>query len=446
MSRHSLQIGKTLLLVSLFSSGARAAAPDLLEVYRAAQAGDPTLRSALSTLEVARQKLPEARAALLPTVALSGNYSSTQASTQFTVAPLIQRDAGYRNWALQLTQPLFRVGNILGDRQASFIVASAEAQFDQARQDLIVRVVQAYFAVNEATDAIAAADAQVDAMTEQLAQVTQGMKLGTKAMTDVDDTSSRLASARAQRVSAQSDLDGAREDLQKITGSLYGTLAPLQPDLALSLPEPIDVLAWVTQARTNQPLVRARESALSAAQLDVQRAQSEHLPTIDLVASSSHSNTNHSLTTPEDYGTHGIQSQVGVQINVPLFAGGAVVAKVAEAQGNRDKAESDLEAARRDAASDARHAYIGVTNGLAQVSALMVAVQSGANAVKGNRAGFRVGVRANVDVLNAEQQLYAAQRDLSKARYNALLEGFKLKAAAGILTDEDVLRLNSMMH
>jgi len=400
----------------------------------------------MATLDVARQKLPEARAALLPTVGLTGNYNSTQASTQFTGDPLIERSANYRNWTLQLTQPIFRLDNVIGNRQAEVIVAGAEAQFEQARQDLIVRVSQAYFAVNEAQDAIAAADAQVDAMAEQLAQVTQGMKVGTKAMTDVDDTTSRLASARAQRVSAQSDLDNARADLQKITGSLYARLAPLRDGVVLSRPQPADMLAWIDQSRSDQPVVRAQALALEAARLEVQRAQTGHLPTFDLVVNSSHNNTNHSLSTPEDYGTHAVQHEIGVQINVPLFAGGAVVAKVAEAQGNRDKAESDLESARREAASDAQHAYTGVTNGLAQVEALNVAVQSGANAVKGNKAGFRVGVRANVDVLNAEQQLYAAQRDLSKARYDVLLQSMKLKAAAGILGEDDVAFVNALMH
>lgn len=447
MVRNSSRLSALLGAVCCLLFGhARAAAPDLLEVYHAAQASDPTLRSAMATLDVARQKLPEARAALMPTVALTGNYNTTQASTQFTGDPLINRDANYRNWSLQLTQPLFRVGNVIGNHQAEFIVGSAEAQFEHARQDLIVRVAQAYFSVNEAQDAIAAADAQVNAMSEQLAQITQGMKTGTKAMTDVDDTTSRLASARAQRVSAQGDLDNALADLQKITGSLYGRLSPLRENIALARPQPADIVAWIDQSRSNHPVVRAQELGLEAARLDIQRAQAEHLPTVDLVVNSTHSNTNHSLTTPEDYGTHGVQHQVGVQINVPLFAGGSVVAKVAEAEGNRNKSESDLEAARRDAASDAQHAYAGVTNGLAQVDALTIAVQSGENAVKGNRAGFRFGVRANVDVLNAEQQLYAAQRDLSKARYDVLLQGLKLKAAAGILAEDDVERVSSLMH
>jgi outer membrane protein len=423
-----------------------ASGPDLIEVYHAAQIGDATLRAAQATRDIARQKLPEARAGLLPVVSLTGNINSTSGATQFDEMPVIQRDANARSWTLQLTQPLFRAGNFIANRQAEYIVASAEAQFDQAQQDLIVRVAQAYFAINVAQDAIAAADAQLAALREQLAQVTQGVKFGTKSMTDIDDTNTRLASARAQRISAQNDLEGARSDLQKITGALYAALAPLQSDVALRQPVPADVRAWIDQSRDGNPVVRAEVAALEASRLDVQRTQAEHLPTFDLVVSSGHSYQSHSLTTPDDYRTHGIQHQIGVQINVPLFAGGAVVAKVAEAQGNLDKADADLETSRRSAASDAQRAFAGVLNGLAQVDALDVAVRSGTNALKGNEAGFRVGVRTNVDVLSALQQLFAARRDLSKARYEVLLQGVKLKAAAGILAEADLLALNTLFH
>jgi outer membrane protein len=443
-TRRPLQLACAVVLH--FCGTSFAAAPDLIDIYRAAQASDPTLRAAQATLDIGRQKLPEARAGLFPVVALNGNINSTSASTQFGQAPAIQRDASDSSWTLQLTQPLFRAGNFIANRQADFIVASAEAQFDLARQDLIVRVVQAYFAVNVAQDAIAAADAQVAALQQQLAQVTQGVKFGTKATTDVDDTNTRLASARAQRVSAQNDFEDARADLQKIVGALYPTLASLRLEAALPRPTPMDVQEWIDQSRQSNPAVRANVAALEAARLEVDRAQAEHLPTFDLVANSVHSNQSHNLTTPVDYSTHAAQHQIGVQISVPLFAGGAVVAKVAQARGGLDKADADLETARRSAASDAQRAFAGVLNGMAQADALEVAVASGTNAVKGNEAGFRVGVRTNVDVLNAQQQLFAARRDLSKARYDVLLQGIKLKAAAGILEEADLLALNTLFH
>jgi outer membrane protein len=428
----------------VFSALANAAAPSLMDVYRTARDADPTLRSAQATLEITRQRVPEALAALMPAIALSGDLNSISASTQFTGEPLIQRDGHSRSWTLQLTQPLFRVANVIANSQAEHIVASAQAQFALAQQDLIVRVAQAYFAVNVAQDAIGAADAQTSALREQLKQVTEGVKYGTKAITDIDDTNTRLAGALSQRVAAQNDLEVARSELQKITGVVYPTLTPLAAAAALARPSPMDAQSWIDQAASNNPAVTAQVSALRVARLEVQRAQAGHLPTVDFVVSSGHSYNSHSLTTPADYATHGIQHQIGVQISVPIFEGGAVMAKVSEARGNVDKTDADLESARRSASSDAQRAFSGVLNGLAQVDALTVAVQSGVNALKGNEAGFRAGVRTNVDVLNAEQQLYAARRDLSKARYDVLLQGIKLKAAAGALSEADLGAVNSL--
>ena len=205
-------------------------------------------------------------------------------------------------------------------------------------------------------------------------------------------------------------------------------------------------MPWITQARENNPLVRAQTAVVEADRLEVDRANSDHLPTVDLLVTASRNSSNHSLTTPDDYSTRARQGQISFQVNVPIFSGGAVIAKVSEARSNLSKAEADLEAAVRTAASDAQHAFVGINKGLAQVDALTVAVQSGASALKGNQAGFKAGVRANVDVLNAEQQLFAAQRDLSKARYEVLLQSMKLKAAAGILGEADVASINALLE
>lgn len=425
---------------------AHAAPPGLLDIYRAAVLGDPTLRAAQATLDIARQKLPEARAGLMPVVGLTGNINSTGAATQYTGMPPVQRDAGNRAWTLQLTQPIWHLGNFIAPRQAEYAIVGAEAQFEQARQDLAVRVATAYFAINEAQDAIVAADAQVVALREQLNQVTEGMKHGAKSKTDIDDTTTRLASAQAQRVAAENDLETARADLQRITGERVASLAALKPDASLAEPEPAEATSWADQARANHPAVRALAASLEVARFDVQRAQAEHLPTFDLVVTSSHSNSTHNLTSFEDYATHSVQHAVGVQVNVPLFAGGSVVAKVTQARLGLDKADADLEAARREAAADAQRAFAGLVAALAQARALDVAVSSGVDALKGNQAGFRVGVRTNVDVLNAEQQVYATRRDLSKARYDALLQGLKLRAAAGILDETDLQALDALFH
>lgn len=457
MKRAILLQGVTALILGTMAA-TPARATDLLQVYRLAQDSDPTIASARYALDAARQKIPQARASLLPVAAVTGNDGNTRADTEFTGVPPVDRNMKAWGWNLQLTQPLLRVGNLYAYRESGYLVEQAEAQYAQAQQDLLLRVAQAYFGVIVAQDAIAAADAQVAALNQQLAQVTRGFQQGTHAQTDIDDTRSRLGSARSQRVAAQNDLENARADLEKVSGKSFAQaagqpeepaadqLAVLQTALTPPPPTPADSRAWIDQARSNHPLVRAQHAALEAARQTIKKNRSEHLPTLDLVGSVGSNYASHSLTTPDDYATRATQHQVGVQLTVPLYSGGAIDSRVTEAIANMNKAEADMQAASRQAATDAQQAFAGVTNGLAQIEALNVAVESGQSAVKGNRVGYKLGIRINIDVLNAEQQLFTAQRDLSKARYETLLQGFKLKAAAGILSEADLRAVNAMLR
>ncbi|MFZ6654755.1 TolC family outer membrane protein [Undibacterium sp. TJN19] len=417
-----------------------------MDAYRSAQSSDPTLQSARYALESAQQKVPQARAGLLPVIAMTGNEGVTSAETTFSDVLPVDRNMKAWGWNLQLTQPLLRMGNVYAYRESGHLLTQAEAQFDQAQQELLLRVAQAYFGVIVAQDAIAAAEAQVAALIEQLAQVNRGFSLGTHAVTDVDDTKSRLGSARAQLVAAKNNLESAQADLEKVTGKVMDNMAGLQQGLTPSPPSPLDSRAWMDEARNNHPLVRAQRAALETAKETIKKNRSEHLPSVDLVANYGNNYTSRSLSTPSDYSTRVNQRQIGVQVTVPLYAGGAVNAKVAEAIANMKKAEADLEAASRQAATDARQAFAGVTNGLALIDSLNVAVESGLSAVKGNQAGYRLGIRVNIDVLNAQQQLFSAQKELSKARYDTLLQGLKLKAATGALGEGDLRAVNGMLR
>jgi outer membrane protein len=439
---------RVLPIVAAIGLAPTAHAVNLLEAYHIAQESDPTIASARFALDAARQKIPQARANLLPVAAITGNDNNTRADTAFTDVPPVDRNMKSWSWNLQLTQPLLRIGTLYAYRESGYLVEQAEAQYALARQDLLVRLAQAYFGVIVAHDAIDAADAQVTALTEQLAQVTRGLQNGTHSQTDVDDTKSRLGSARSQRVAAQNDLQSAQADLERITGQNWeaAQLASLQGNLNPPAPQPADLRAWMEQARHDNPAVVAQQAALEAAKQAIKKNRADHLPTVDLVGNVGSNYASHSLTTPDDFSTRATQHEVGVQLTVPIYSGGAINSKVTEAIANMNKAEADREVASRQAATDAQQAYAGVTNGLAQIEALNVAVESGQSAVKGNRVGYKLGIRINIDVLNAEQQLYAAQRDLSKARYDTLLQGLKLKAAAGTLTEADLAAISNLLH
>ena len=340
---------------------------------------------------------------------------------------------------------MIHIANFYAYSESKFLVEQAQAQFAQAEQDLILRVAQAYFDVLSAQQSITVAEAQVRASSEQLALVKHGFQAGTHAVTDVDEAQSRFDLARSQRVAALNELANKRADLEKIVGQAPELLDALQPSVVTPRLLPDDPTAWIDQARTNNPAVRAQMAALSAAQDDVRKYRAAYLPTLDLVASKNANSSSGSLTTPNDYATRANSEQIGVQLTIPLYEGGATQSHVVEAIANMNKAAAELEIARRQAGTDAKQAYAAIMNGLAQTEALESAVTSSQEAVKGNQAGFRLGVHMNIDVLNAEQQLYSAQRDLTKARYDTLLQGLKLKAAAGVLAEADIMTFNALL-
>ena len=419
---------------------------DLLEIYQLARHNDSAFEAARYTLEATQQKIPEARAGLLPTMNASGSDSRNNASTTFDPAPTMTRNVHTWTWSLQLTQPLIRLPNLFIYQGSQRIVEQATAQFGQAKQDLILRVAQAYFGVVSAQESIAVADAQVKAMQEQLAIATHGFQAGTHAVTDVYEARSRYDLAMAQLVATRNELATKCADLEKITGPVPYPLAGLRPAVVIPKPQPDDIQAWTNMAQENNPAIRAQKAALAAAEAEIRRNRAEHLPTLDLTASYGKNYSSGSLTTPNDYTMAATSQQAGVQLNIPLFAGGGTNARVTGAIANKSRARAELETARRQAIAEIRQAYAGIENGLSQVEALESTVDSSKNSVKGNRIGFGLGIRMNIDVLNAEQQLYAAQRDLAKARYDTLLQALKLKAAAGILAEPDVAEISAHME
>lgn len=436
---------KWLGMLALLAGYSTAQGADLLDIYRLARENDPAFAAARHAYAAAQEKLPQAKAGLFPVLNLSGSDNKTRASSNFTDTPQVDRNVHAWSWSLQLTQPLVRMQNIYAYNESEWLVEQARSQFDQAEQDLILRVVQAYFEALVAQENIELADAQVKAAGEQLALAQRGYEVGANAITDVHEAKSRADLARAQRISSLNDLDARLADLEKIAGQIPERLAGLQVAAAVSRPQPDDAQPWMAQARVNNPAVRALLAALGAAEAAVSKSRSEYSPTLDMVASYGNNYSSGNAGTPSDFETRANSRQLGVQFNMPLYSGGASSSRVTEAMANRSKAASELEMARRQAGAEARQAYLAIDYGLAQIEALASAVESSKSAVNGNQAGYKLGIHMNIDVLNAEQQLYTAQRDLLKARYAALLQGFKLRAAAGELSEKDVLAANGLL-
>ncbi|HEX2531036.1 MAG TPA: TolC family outer membrane protein [Burkholderiaceae bacterium] len=425
----------TLVAGALLSMHAYAA--DLLQVYKDALANDAQYASARAAMAAGEEKTTQGRAGLLPVIGVSGN--------QLRIEPDSMPDSiSSSSYTVALSQPLFRWANWEQYQQGKLSTAISEAQFAQAQQDLIVRVAQAYFDVLTAQDALASVQAQKEAITEQLASAKRNFEVGTATITDTHEAQARYDLAVAQEFAAQNDLEIRRTALQQIIGKTPTQLASLRPGVTLNAPEPAQLDQWVASAETQNYGVVTQQLAVEIARRDIRKNRAGHLPTVDLVASRTHSNEGASMINPT--GSRGNTNTVGVQWAIPLFSGFAVTSRVRESIALEDQARSDLETARRTAAQGARQAFLGVSSGLAQVKALEAAEVSSQSALESNKLGYQVGVRINIDVLNAQQQLYSTQRDLAKARYDTIMNSLRLKSAAGTLKEDDLVQVNALLQ
>lgn len=448
VGRVCLSKSKTVVLsvTVLMSCLATAQAEDLLGIYRKAQQRDAVFEAARHAMDAASEKLPQARATLLPTLNLSGNDGRQRGEASFSNAPYMERQVRSSGATLQLSQPIFRRGGWIAHDQADAQVRQSMAQFAQAEQDLILRVAQAYFDLLVAQESVVVAVSQLFAVEQQLVLAKRNFEVGMATVTDVYEAKSRFDLSRAQRVSAANDHDVRQSELERILGETPGKLASLRKDVILPRPEPAEAGPWLASARDLHPQVRIGQLSLEVAEKEVEKMRAAHLPTLDMTASYGNSFASGSLTSPADISTRSRSTQVGLQLSVPLFAGGGPSSRVREAASNFHKAGAELEAARRQAVALARQAFAGVANGHAQVEALNSAVESSKSSVDANKIGYKIGTRINTDVLNAEQQYFSAQRDLIKARTETLMHGLRLKAATSSLAEGDVEALNRLLE
>ena len=424
-----------------------AAAEDLLQVYRDAQRYDAVFASARYTLEAGRERIPQGRSLLLPSVTLQANAAAQRfdiRSGNTAITPSFGRSVQNYGYVLTFSQPVFRLQNTAQWQQADYQVRQSEVTFAQASQDLALRTAQAYFDVLTAQDTLALVGAQKAAISEQLAAAKRNFEVGTATITDTHEAQARYDLIIAQEIAAQNDLESKRRALQIVGGKEYAQLKPLRTDIRLPPPSPDNMQSWVDLAEKQAYPVLAQEAATEVAQLEVRRASGAQWPTLDLVGQYGTTRDTGSLTIP--VGRDTATGQIGLQFSLPLYAGGSLSSRERESAANYLKAREDLENQRRQAALSTRQTYLAVINGIAQVGALEQALVSSQSALDSNKLGYEVGVRINIDVLNAQQQLYQTRRDLAVARYNAIMNHLKLKAAAGTLRDEDLEEVNRALQ
>jgi outer membrane protein len=430
------------LLGLALSAGAQAA--DLTQVYQDAKAHDAEYAAARAALEAGREKLPQGRALLLPTLGISGSSTRTDLDVRYDGDALPREDRDYRasGFTLSLSQPLLRPQNWLQYLQSEKQVAQAEATFGNASQSLILRTAQAYFDVLAAQDALAFARAQKTAIAEQLEQARHNFEAGNSTITDVHEAQARHDLAVSQEIAGQNDLDIKRRALQRLTGQDYDTLRVLPTQLTLTPPD-TGIERWKELAETQSYAVIAQQALVEVQQLEVRRNRAGHLPTIDLVAS--YGDTDQTGSQLTAIGSRVKTGVIGLQVSTSLFAGGGISSRTREAAALYEKARADYDNTRRQQALAAQQYYLSVVNGIAQVRALEQALASSQSALESNKTGYEVGVRINIDVLNAQQQVYSTQRDLALARYRAILDQLQLKATAGALQETDLDQVNATL-
>ncbi len=426
------------LVLAVAATGS-AQGQSLQALYEAARAYDATYLAAKALADSAQYKAAQADALLRPNLGLSSSLSSSY--VDLPVGP--SRASNSLGVGLSGKQPLFNRPNGFTVDQAKKSLEASQADLESAEQDLIVRVAQAYFDVLGAQDTLATTRASKAAISEQLASAKRNFEVGTATITDTREAQARFDLATAQEIAADNDLLTKRIALDQLVGR--SGVAPKQLAVPVALPAlaPANVDTWVGNSATQHPLVRKAVLGLDIAKLETEKARAAGLPTLDAVASVNRNRQTGDTTSGLPGNTN--SATVGLQLAMPLYAGGSIQNRLKETLVLEDKSSNDLEAARRGVAQATRQAYFGVQSGTAQVKALEAAESSSQLALEATQLGYKVGVRVNLDVLNAQTQLFTTRRDLAKARYDVLVGGLKLRQAAGQLKADDVAAVDKLL-
>ncbi|HMN43681.1 MAG TPA: TolC family outer membrane protein [Povalibacter sp.] len=470
LNRHHRIPAAVLGGLSFLALAAPASAADLIEVYQRAVQNDPQIREADANRLASRESKPQALAALLPQINASGSYEHSQ-SDGSSVFPntnilgeveILNRDTeteiDTKAYQLQLRQTIFRWDQWQTLKRADAEVAQAEADYQAAQQDLIQRTAQRYFNVLAAQDTVDAAQATLEAFSRQLEQADKRFEVGLIAITDVQEARAAHDQAAAGVILAKRQLATALELLRELTGESFSSLSAPIDDMPLKSPDPENEETWVTTALEQNLRIISARLATDIAKQDVRVARSGHFPTIDLVAGRSGNDITGDQTItnppigpiPETRQTYpadrdGVDDSIGVQVTLPIYSGGATSSRVRQRVYLHRAARERLERANRETERAARDAYLGVMSEMSRVKALKQALESSKTALQATEAGFEVGTRTTVDVLDARRRLFEAQTNYSRSRYDYIINVLNLQLATGTLKQADLQEINSYL-
>jgi len=449
MIKHLLAITLSgALMATTATVRAQEAQQSLLDVYQLALAHDPTLASASSSNQAAQEIIEQGKALYRPTVNFTAGATATQADIRYVNSSAFNpfRQEGTTNYegysyGIDARQPIYRKQNLVQMDQTKVQVSQADKQLHLAKQDLMLRVTQVYFDVLIAQDKIDLIVAQKAAIMSQLEQAKANFEVGTATITDVNEAQARYDLVVAQEIAAVNEHQIAERAVQAIIGEPSKKLSTVKADLKTNRLDQ-DIKQWLDVASQNNLNIQIQQDALRLAEQEVERLNAQHYPTLDAIASYTNSYTNGSTT---GIGSELKSGVIGLQLEVPLYRGGAISSQVRQAALNQQKSQNDVEIARRNTELETQRAYLNLNTSIAQVKAYEQALTSSQTQLDSTKLGYEVGVRTSVDVLNAQQQLFSAKRDLLQARYSYLVNIIRLKSVAGVVAETDLADINQQL-
>ena len=416
-----------------------ASAEDLITIYYEAARTNPELAAVAASLEAVRESRPQAIAGLLPVLDVNGAVERQRLKTFNESQPTNKTTSKLAS--LDLIQPLFRYDRWIQLKQSDSEIASAEVEYAAAQQDLMLLVAERYFGVLDAQDNLEFIKAEKSAIGRQLEQATQRFEVGLIAITDAKAAQARYDLSVSGEIRALSEVTEAKDALREVVGTFYDQLTSLKPDLELARPNPSKVDAWVDKAVQQNLRVLAAQATTETARQEMRIQRAGHLPTLDLNANTSYVDREFGGVVPQK--RH--DSAIGVRLNIPLFKGGAVNSRTREARSRFEEAQKLLQQQKRSAEFDTRNAYRGILTDIAQVNALAKSLESTEVAIAAEEAGFEVGTRTIVDVLDAQRENFLARLNYARARYLYVLDQLRLKRAVGNLLVDDLAEVNDAL-
>lgn len=437
------QRGVLIVLVSVWMSSVNAA--DLLTLFREAEQHDPILAAAHSAQAAAQEKRVQGEALLKPSIGLNSAWNQNLGRQTYYTPTESAQDLNYRQWnaAVNLNYPLYRPGNSFQAEQGNELAQQGDLQLELSRQDLMVRVAQAYVDQRISEEAVEVLDAQRVAIEQQLKLAKKNFQVGNSTIVDTHEAQSRYDQIQAQLTAARLDVQNKKVVLQNLIGHSVPTLEPLRPTATLPTLKFSTLNEWLEVAYAQHPSMKSVEKGAEVARLEYKKNQAAQNPTVDL---GSQLGWNQAAGT-DSLNTHYRQhvATIGVQVNYPIYSGGALDSRSRETASLYDKALSDVSATRLGLSQSVQQAWNVVQSLESQVHALEQAVTSSESVLKSSQRGQEVGVRTNIDVLNAQQLRAQSQRDLSKARYDRMMSVLRLYAVAGVLDIETLTAINGLL-